>query len=93
MSEEPPASGYASQWVSFDAGGGHEELKATVSPKGTTTTMLTSCTPLWKAGEPAESVAGVRSVEWVSSRPGYRMFPALSLVVGSGDFAVYARSC
>ena len=85
--------GYKSKWVSFDAGGGHEELQAVVPSRDATVAELASCKPLWEAGQPAASIAGIGYVHWVDSQPGYRKFPALSLVVGSGDFAVFARSC
>ena len=87
-------------WISFDAGGGHMELRA-VAPSAASTAkppsaaiLRESCTPIWKAGEPAGHVAGVGSVGWVHDAPGRTMFPALSLAVTSGDFAVFAtRSC
>eukprot|EP01043_Picozoa_sp_COSAG02_P038650 COSAG02_NODE_2996_length_7581_cov_35.324111_6_plen_256_part_00 len=86
------SSGYASQWISFDAGGGHEELEAILPPQSATT-RPTDCAPIWEAGEQADIVVGVENVDWVASQPGYRKFPALSLIVGSGDFAVFAHSC
>eukprot|EP01043_Picozoa_sp_COSAG02_P075829 COSAG02_NODE_15818_length_1139_cov_0.932692_1_plen_89_part_00 len=86
------SSGHTSEWVSFDAGGGHEELKANVPLRSATTANSAGCAPIWKAGEPVGSVDGVETVDWVA-RPGYRKFPALSLIVGSGDFAVLAHSC
>jgi hypothetical protein len=87
------SSGYASEWISFDAGGGHEELKATLPAQSATTARPTGCAPIWKAGEPAGIVVGVENVGWVASQLGYRKFPALSLIVGSGDFAILAHSC
>lgn len=93
MDTSTPSSRYASEWISFDAGGGHEELKATVPPRSATTTRPAGCAPIWKAGEPVGSVVGVENVDWVASQPGYRKFPALSLIVDSGDFAVLAHSC
>ena len=92
MAGLPPS--YASHWVSFDEGGGHQEMTAIAPPPiAPSESVGDGCTPLWKAGKPAGSVAGVQGVEWLPSRPGHTMFPALSVAATNGDFAVFAKAC
>lgn len=73
------------------------ELKAiapSVAKLPSTSILTENCMPIWRAGEPVGSVAGVKSVGWVRDSPGRAMFPALSLAVSNGDFAVFAtQSC
>ena len=92
MAGLPPS--YASHWVSFDEGGGHQEMTAIAPPPiAPSESVGGGCTPLWKAGKPAGIVAGVQGVEWLPSRPGHTMFPALSVAATNGDFAVFAKAC
>jgi hypothetical protein len=90
-------SSYDKRWISFDAAGGHMELKAitpSVAKLPSTSILTENCMPIWRAGKPVGSVAGVKSVGFLRDSPGRAMFPALSLAVSNGDFAVFAtQSC
>ena len=86
---------YTRQWVSFDSAGGHEVLTAvTTMPSEVPTCTVQTCQPIWKAGERVDdNIEGIDDVIWAPARSGYTRFPSLRLTVGSGDFAIFVRSC
>ena len=90
---------FTSEWVSFDAGGGHLQLQA-VAPSASAadapapSSLLATCRPIWRSGAAAKStVVGIDSIAWEAARPGYTMFPALTLGATSGAYAVFAKQC
>jgi hypothetical protein len=96
----PKVAAFESQWVSFDSSSsaGHNKLTAVVPPAEAAAapdTESSTCTALWRAGASSKeaAVAGVGNVVWTPARAGATMYPALTVAVGSGSFAFFARSC
>jgi hypothetical protein len=90
------APSFTSDWVTFDAGGGHHQFRAVVPPPSATAVprSFDGCRPVWQSGKASVPfTVGVESVGWAPVRPGYTMFPALSLASTSGAYAVFARAC
>ena len=93
------AAAFTSQWVSFDAGGGHHQLRASAPAPGasdapTPSVLDSACSLIWRAGAaPATLPTGIESTGWEPARRGYTLFPALGLAATSGAYAVFAKSC
>lgn len=93
------ASTYTSEWISFDAGGGYNRLRALVPPSTaidapSPTSFLDRCTPIWRSGQAEKVVVvGMESIKWKAAQPGRTMFPALEIAATSGTYAFFARSC
>ena len=94
---EPVA--YTTRWISFDSAGGHEQLSAVVPPADAASApepsrLHDSCTPLWSSGTASKQVPeGVLDVIWAAARPGYTLYPSITLTTTSGAYAVFAEAC
>eukprot|EP01048_Picozoa_sp_COSAG05_P000110 COSAG05_NODE_3_length_51333_cov_129.132080_10_plen_602_part_00 len=98
-----PAAGVAaftSQWVSFDdsSSTGHQKLTAIVPSAQAAVapdTESSVCRAVWRAqaASKQETIPGIDSVAWMPAKPGSAMYPALTVVVGSGSYAFFAQSC
>jgi hypothetical protein len=97
----PGVATFKSQWVSFDSSSstGHQKLTAVLpsshaAAAAPDTESSSLCAPLWRAGVREKvTVAGIDSVSFIPAKAGSRMYPALTVAVGSGSFAFFARSC
>jgi hypothetical protein len=94
-----PKRPFTDEWIAFDAGGGHRELRAIVPDASAISApvspeVLGGCAMVWHAGPvPAHGWAGMSQVEWVAAEPGQSLFSALEIAATSGDYAVYAEEC